>query len=54
MTHKEHKKSFHELVGEKSLGHDKMTTEQVWAFSKRARSYICAYYALRMSSKEGN
>jgi hypothetical protein len=30
-----------------------MTTERVRAFSKRARSYICAYYAFETSSKEG-
>ncbi len=35
------------------LGRDKMTTEQVWAFSKCKRAYICEYYAFETSSKVG-
>jgi hypothetical protein len=53
LNSKKTKNSFHELVKKTCLGRDKMTTERVRAFSKRARSYICAYYAFETSSKEG-
>jgi hypothetical protein len=50
---KKTKKRMYELVKHTCLGRDKMTTEQVRAFSKCTRSCICAYYAFEMSSKEG-
>jgi hypothetical protein len=50
---KKTKYSFHEHVKITCLGRDKTTTEQVWSFSKCARSYICAYYAFKTLSKEG-
>jgi hypothetical protein len=53
LNSKKTKNSFHELVKKTCLGRDKMTTERVRAFSKRARSYICAYYAFETSRKEG-
>ena len=53
LSSKKTKNSFHQLVKKTCLGRDKMTMERVRAFSKRARSCICAYYAFETSSKEG-
>jgi hypothetical protein len=54
LNSKKTKNSFHELVKKTCLGRDKMTTERVRAFSKRARSCIvCACHAFETSSSEG-